>query len=34
MIYILDKPYNQGLYEQWIDVINRTGLMLRTTCTE
>ena len=26
MIYILDKPYNQGLYEQWIDVINRTGV--------
>ena len=24
MIYILDKPYNQGLYEQWIDVINRS----------
>ena len=26
MIYILDKPYNQGLYEQWIDVINRTNI--------
>ena len=26
MIYILNKPYNQGLYEQWIDVVDRTNL--------
>ena len=26
MIYILDKPYNQGLYEQWIDVVDRTNI--------
>ena len=26
MIYVLDKPYNQGLYEQWIDVVKRTNV--------
>jgi|TARA_A200000159_G_scaffold99445_1_gene92286 hypothetical protein len=26
MIYIIDKPYNQGLYVQWVDMLKATNL--------